>query len=470
MTHPETRPVLWSGDDLRVLLGLEGTDIPDVTGISIDSRTLEPGDLFVALAGDDARYRGAGGGGRDGHEFLDAAATAGAAAALVARDRRHGRGSAALAELAVPDPFDALWILARAARARMTGPVFAITGSSGKTTAKAMLGAALAALTQAPHAAAGSFNNHIGVPLSLARMPATASAAVFEVGMNSPGEIAPLSRLIAPDVALVLNVLPVHLEGLGSLEAIRREKLSIAAGLGPEGVLVVHEPIDLGDEAVRGRVVRFGTGAEADVRLSDDGLGMTISLPDGRRLQAPTAAEGPHRRLTACAVLAMLWAADLDVEAALGAVAASPPPPGRGAVRRCGGVRIIDDSYNANPDSVRHALDGLREGAARRRFALLGDMLELGPDERALHAGLARACEGLDGVFCVGERARALFDALPESLAAGWWPDCEALAVDMDVLRARLGPQDALLVKASNRLFWKHGTVATLCACLEGAR
>lgn len=462
-SDPE-RPVLWTGEALRAVLDLDPElAVPDVGGISIDSRSLRPGDLFVALPGADPRYRGAGGGGRDGHDFVHAAADAGAAAALVARPLDAG-----LPELQVADPFEALWRLARAARSRFHGPVFAITGSSGKTTAKAMLTDALAAVVGEPHAAVGSFNNHIGVPLSLARLPADAPAAVFELGMNSPGEIAPLSRLVAPDVALVLNVLPVHLEGLGSLEAIRREKLSIAEGLGRGGVLVVHDAVDLDEVPLPARVLRFGTSAAADLRLHAEQDGTRIDLPDGRVLRSPVAAEGEHRRLTACAVLAMLVAAELDPEAALGAVAGSAPPPGRGAVRRCGGVRVVDDSYNANPDSVRYALDGLREGAARRRFALLGDMLELGAEAPGLHAALAAHCEGLDSVFCVGPLARSLHEALPPALRGGWWPDCEAL--DLALVRARLGPGDAILVKGSNLLFWKHGTVDALCALLDGAR
>ncbi|MDZ7825858.1 MAG: UDP-N-acetylmuramoyl-tripeptide--D-alanyl-D-alanine ligase [Gammaproteobacteria bacterium] len=429
-----TRPPLWSAAELREALAPVEGEAVDVDGISIDSRTLSPGDLFVALSGGpDPRYRGAGGSGRDGHAFVVDAARAGAAAALVSRPVGD-----ALAELRVADVFDALWRLARAGRDRCRAPVFAITGSSGKTTAKGMLAAALEAIRGDCHAAEGSLNNHIGVPLSLARMPADAASAVFEIGMNSPGEIEPLARLVRPDVALVLNVLPVHLEGLGSIEAIRTEKLSIARGLGPEGILVVHEAVSLtGVDAPR--VLRFGGSPRADVRLEDAGEGVRILLPDGRVLDAAHLAESPHRRLTACAVVAMLHAAGLDPAAGLAAIAATAPPPGRGGIRDCGGVALIDDAYNANPESVRLALEGLRERSTGRRWALLGDMLELGPDELDAHAGLAPACAGLDGVFCVGERTRALHAALPESLRAGWWPDCEALELERVVSRLARG-------------------------------
>ncbi|MCC5874558.1 MAG: UDP-N-acetylmuramoyl-tripeptide--D-alanyl-D-alanine ligase, partial [Gammaproteobacteria bacterium] len=270
-----TRP-LWTAGELTEALGLvEPADV-DVRGVSIDSRSLEPGDLFVALSGaPDARYHGAGGSGRDGHDFVASAARRGAAAALVSR-----RVDAALPQLRVPDTFTALWQLAAGARQRFSQPVIAVTGSSGKTTVKSMLAAAL----PGSHASQGSFNNHIGVPLSLARLPKDAPAAIFEIGMNSPGEIAPLAKLVRPQVALVLNVLGVHLEGLGSLAAIRREKLGIAGGLDGDGVLVVPEGLSLEGCGHQGPILTFGTGSHADVRLVEAGGGARIELPDGRTL------------------------------------------------------------------------------------------------------------------------------------------------------------------------------------------
>lgn len=447
---------LWSRDELTAVLELVEAATVDVDGISIDSRTLRPGDLFVALSGRaDARYRGAGGSGRDGHDFVSDAAQRGAAAALVSR-----RTGIAIPELLVEDTFDGLWRLARAARARFHRPVFAITGSSGKTTAKAMLAAALPAC----HASEGSFNNHIGVPLSLARLRATAAAGVFEVGMNSPGEIAPLSRLIRPDVALLLNVLGVHLEGLGSLEAIRREKLSIAEGLGDEGILVVPDTLDIHDLPDDLKRITFGRSSAADVRLDDSGQVARIHLQRAGTLELALAVDGPHRRLTATGVLACLEAAGLDPTCALEPWRTLEPPAGRGGELQVGGITVVDDSYNANPESIRLAIASLRERTGRRRYALLGDMLELGPEEASLHAGLAEACVGLDGVFCVGERMRALHERLPTGLRAGWWPDCAML--DLDAVIGRLHPGDLLLVKASNRLFWKAGTVNRIAVAL----
>ena len=449
---------LWSARELAAALGVPAVQAADVDGVSIDSRLLRSGDLFVALSGEaDARYHGAGGGGRDGHDFVADAARRGASAALVVRET-----GATITEIVVPDTFAALWDLARHARRRFEGDVFAITGSSGKTTAKGMLAAALPGC----HSAEGSFNNHIGVPLTLARLPADVHSAVFEIGMNSPGEIAPLARLVRPRVALVLNVLGVHLEGLGSLEAIRREKLSIAEGLAEDAVLVAPDTLDLKGLTFAGRIVTFGCGPTADLRLDEpDG---TVQLPDGQTLPLRLAVDGPHRRLTATAVLACLFAAGRDPEKALGHLSGLAPPAGRGGTVEAGGVRIIDDSYNANPDSMRLALGGLRELQANRRFALLGDMLELGPEEAMLHREVARACLGLDGVFCVGQRMRHLFDALPSELRGGWWPDCDAF--DPEVVSGTLMSGDALLVKASNRLFWKHGTVGQLAVTLAARR
>lgn len=450
------RRSLWSGEELTRALDLETHCPVDVDGISIDSRTLRPDDLFIALSGTpDPRYLGAAGSGRDGHDFVADAARRGAAAALVSR-----RLGSEIPELLVTETFDALWTLARAARDRVRGTVFAITGSSGKTTAKGMLAASIAG----SHCSEGSFNNHIGVPLSLARMPADAASGVFEIGMNSPGEIAPLARLVRPDVALVLNVLGVHLEGLGSLEAIRREKLSIAAGLDADGVLVVADDVSLHDLECAGSVLTFGRSMHADVRLEEQAGRAAIRLPDGRGLPLELADDGPHRRMTATAIAACHLAAGSDPETALERIQRLQPPVGRGNVIEVAGVKLIDDSYNANPDSMRLAVSGLLERPARRRYALLGDMLELGPDEVRLHRELATVCRGLDGVFCVGERMAELHAALPPEQQGGWWPDCEAF--DSRQVATLLRPGDVILIKASNRLFWKSGTVNRLAVSL----
>ena len=456
----DTVPLYGAGEIERIL-GHGGSTGPAVTGISIDSRTLERGDLFVALAGDDPRYHGAGGGGRDGHDFVAAAAAAGAAAALVATPLQVD-----LPQIVVADPFDALWSLARAARARLAEdvPVFAITGSSGKTTARGLLSAALEVVAGPTHASIGSLNNYIGVPLSLARTPRHVRSAVYEIGTNSHGEIGPLSVLVRPTVSVLINVLPVHLEGLGSLAGVRQEKLKIAEGLEASGCLVLHDAI-APPERPRHRTLRFGRTDVADIRLDDHDASVTVHLPGGATVSHERLADGPHRRSTACAVIGALAAAGLDPAPALAAIAATEPPRGRGRRTLHGGVHVIDDAYNANPESVRQALAGALEGPEGPRVAVLGDMLERGEASAALHAELADACVGFDKVFCVGALMRALYENLPHAQRGGWTADAAALS------RAALldaAPSGAVvLVKGSNRIFWHAGTVQALCAALE---
>ena len=459
--HPQDSAPLYEAGEIEQILGLGTADAPAVSGISIDSRSLEAGDLFIALAGEDARYHGAGGGGHDGHDFVAAAAAAGATAALVARPV-----DVDLPQIVVPDPFDALWSLARAARARLAPdvPVFAITGSSGKTTARGLLAAGLEVVAAPTHASIGSLNNHIGVPLSIARAPRHARSAVYEIGTNSHGEIGPLSELARPTVSLLINVLPVHLEGLGSIKGVRREKLKIAAGLDSDGTLVLHDAVTPPDEHDY-QILRFGRSADADIRLEDEGRPVTVHLPDGGHVRHDLLADGPHRRSTACAVIGALVAAGLDPAPALPAIAGTAPPRGRGQRRVHDGVTVIDDAYNANPESVRQALAGALEGEAGPRIALLGDMLELGEEERTLHADLDDACSGFDRIFCVGALMGALHDALPAAQRGGWWPDASELPLE-DVLSAA-PPGAVMLVKGSNRIFWKAGTVETLCAALD---
>ena len=456
----DTAP-LYDAGEIEQILGLGTSDAPPVTGISIDSRSLGRGDLFVALAGDDPRYHGAGGSGRDGHDFVAAAAAAGAAAALVAKPM-----AADIPQIVVDDPFDALWTLARAARDRLGGdvPVFAITGSSGKTTARGLLSAALEVVAAPTHASIGSLNNHIGVPLSLARTPRNARSAVYEIGTNSHGEIGPLSVLVRPTVSILINVLPVHLEGLGSIEGVREEKLNIARGLEAGGTLVLHDAIAPPDPR-RHPVLRYGRTTAADIRLEDSDTPVTVHLPGGRSVRHETLADGPHRRSTACAVIGALAAAGLDPAPALAAIAATEPPEGRGRRSLHGGVQVIDDAYNANPESVRLALAGALEGKGGPRIALLGDMLELGTAGAALHADLAEACSGFDKVFCVGALMQALHEKLPEAQRGGWAANAESLS-RAAVLEAA-PPGAVVLVKGSNRIFWRADTVQELCAAFE---
>ena len=452
----ETQP-LWTGLELSTLWGVSCDRALQCTGISLDSRSLATGDLFFALQGGDPRFHGASSQGLDGQRFAAHALEQGAAAVVV----RQSLGAGAR-EIVVPDPFEALWTLAREARKRCPGPVFALTGSSGKTTAKALLTAALQAHfgAGAVHATEGNLNNHLGVPLSLARLPQGTAAAVFELGMNHPGEIAPLSQLVQPTVALVLNILPVHLEGLGSLAAIAEEKLSIAAGLGPEGVLVCPKDRAPGHP----RVVTFedhrGQGTAAafyrDKRGVLQGQGAGLDLK-------PLGAE--HRQRSATAVLACLQAAGLPLATAVPAMAAVAAPKGRGSRDEVGGCVIIDESYNANPESVGLALRDLEAAPGTGpKLALLADMLELGDDGPAYHLALEEALAGLQGVFLIGPLMKPLADRLGPR-CRGWWPSTEAL--DLAPILDALSPGAQLLVKGSNRFFWQARTVDRLRDALE---
>jgi UDP-N-acetylmuramoyl-tripeptide--D-alanyl-D-alanine ligase len=430
---------LWTSAAAAAATGGRATRPFEAAGLSIDSRTLAPGEMFVALADR-----------RDGHEFVADALARGASAALVSR-RPDGVGDDAPL-LLVDDVMDALRDLARAARARTRAQVLGITGSVGKTSTKEMLRAILGAQGRV-HAAERSYNNHWGVPLTLARMPAETDFAVIEIGMNRPGEIAPLARLADLTHALVTTVAPAHLEAFDSVEGIANEKASILEGLRPGGWAILngdiaHAPILAAKaRAVGARPLVFGTAEGADARLTECFLHEaqtvargTLAVPGAAalpvlfRLQTP----GRHFAMNGLAALAAVAAMGGDVAVAMADLGRWIPYDGRG---RRESVRLdpaddslafdlIDDAYNANPASVGAALemlaasrpsDGIGRVARGRRIAVIGDMLELGPTEAALHAELAAhpAVAGLDRIHCVGPRARALWEALPPAFAGG---------------------------------------------------
>ena len=435
--------ILWTWPELCGGVGAAPVDGPIVRGVDIDSRKLRPGDLFVALSGDPGpKFPGARRTDRDGHDYLDAAFAAGAAGALVHRDL-SGAGPC----LVVHDTLEGLWSLGRAARARMTGRVAAVTGSSGKTTFKTFLAQALDAF-----ATPGSLNNHLGVPLSLARTPADAYFAVYEIGTNHPGEIAPLARLARPDVAVVLNVHPAHIAFFDGIDALRREKLSIAEGLGPGGTLVCLDVLERTGVASVTRVLTFGESAGADIRLTGfDGGHATITTPSGT-VRAAVPGGGLHRALSLAAVAAVLVAFDESPDA-IANIAGDAVPAGRGNRVEAGGVTLIDDSYNANPASMAAALRGLvEERDGRRTVALLGEMLELGEDSERLHAALVPLCAAIDRVLCVGEGMRGVHQGLPPERRLGFVASPDAL--DVDAVVDALAPGDVVLLKGSNGVFW----------------
>jgi len=449
---------LWNWQELNLALGLAGGgDGPDVSGVSIDSRTLRAGDLFVALSGDPGpRFHSSFEGARDGHDFLESAVAAGAAAVLVDREVE-----AAVPQLRVEDTLDGLWDLARFARGRISGKVVAITGSSGKTTARVYVEHVLGELGVV-HGSEGSLNNHWGLPLSIARMPRDTEFAVFEIGMNHVGEIAPLARLAAPDVAVVLNVLPAHLGFFDSLDAIRREKLSIAAGLSSSGILVVPDDLDLTGVAPS-EVITFGFSEHGDVRCRgyeqrDDWLVSAAS--GGRELEFVLAEGGRHRVLTGLAPLAVVQALSADVQRAATSLRQVQLPEGRGNRHEIDGLVLVDDSYNANPASMSYALGLLGSSSAKRKIAILGDMLELGERATELHAGLAPDCDAVDMVITVGPTMKSLFDRLPQEKRWQHVESCREL--DVVELSSHLLSGDELLVKGSKKMFWVEGFVARL--------
>ncbi len=438
---------LWTSAELRAATGGALDAEVAVQGISIDTRSIAPGDLFVAL-----RHA------RDGHDFVAEALRKGAACALVDRDPPGVPPDAPL--LRVAETLAGLSALGAAGRARAAARVVGVTGSVGKTTTKEMLRVALAAFG-ATHASAASFNNHWGVPVTLARLPADAAFAVVEMGMNARGEIAPLSRLARPHVGVITSIGTAHIGNLGSEEAIAEEKGDIIAGIVPGGTLVL--PADtrfaarLADRAREAglAVLTHGEAPGSDARLlrydgTAEGGHAEIALRD-RRIEVTLAAPGRHVALNACAVLGAADALGLDAGIAASALAAFGAPAGRGRRLRIavpgGEALLIDDSYNASPPSIRAGLAVLAAQAAARRIAALGDMRELGAEGPAIHAALAPdAAAACDLVFCCGELMGHLYQALPAERRAAHLPDSAALA---PVLRDALRPGDAVLVKGS---------------------
>jgi UDP-N-acetylmuramoyl-tripeptide--D-alanyl-D-alanine ligase len=426
------------------------TDGPEISGISIDSRRTRSGDLFFALPGDPGpRFNPSQRSDRDGHDFIDAALGNGAVG-VVAHDGRTRHAP----QLQVTDTLDALWALGAAARRRLECPVVAVTGSSGKTTVTGFLAAALGGFS-----APGSLNNHLGVPLSLVLTPRGARAAVYELGTNHPGEIGPLSRLVRPDVALVLNVHPAHRQNFASMSALTREKLSIHEGLRSGAELVLEEGLPADTLPPNLRVTRFGRSDGAAVRLMALNDRQGTFLVGTRTVTAHVPGGGEHRAMSVAAVLCVVEVLGRDLTAAR-QLDDSLIGPGRGRELQAGGITIVDDSYNANPESMNAALMGLRAREGARRFALLGEMLELGDESPAYHRALAGQASQLDGVFCVGEGMRPLFEALPGGVALHWAPEPDQALTEKIAATLRRG--DIMLVKGSNRVFWVRDYVTIL--------
>ena len=464
---------LWTSQEIAAATGGAPLGAPfAVTGLSIDTRTLQPGELFVALTGE-----------RDGHDYVETAVAAGAGGALVSRDLK------AVCAVKVNDTLQGLGRLANAARDRSSACRCAVTGSVGKTGVTQAIAAALR-LAGRSHAPVKSFNNHIGVPLTLAALPRDAAFAVFELGMNHAGEIGPLSRLVRPHVAVVTTVGPVHVENFPDGEAgVARAKAEIFEGLARGGVAVLNADdtwFELLAEAARGagaRVLSFGSGKGCDAQLIDfspsplrggsgwgaapetsaeaaphpnpspqgDGARVVAKLR-GREMSFPIAQSGAHWGSNSLAVLLAVEALGAPLACALDALAGFAPLAGRGATRRVavpgGELTLVDESYNANPVSMRAAIATLAQ-APPRRIAVLTDMLELGPDAARHHAELAEPIRAADvaATYLAGPSMRHLHDALPHGRRGVWAYDAAELA---PAVLAGVRPGDTVMVKGSN--------------------
>lgn len=452
---------LWTSADAATATGGRAATDWAATGVSIDTRSIMPGDLFVALK--DAR---------DGHEFVAQALDKGAAAALVSRVPDGVAPDAPL--LIVDDVLTGLERLGKAARARTNAQVIAVTGSAGKTSTKEMLRDVLAGQGRV-HAAEASYNNHWGVPLTLARMPADADFAVIEIGMNHPGEIAPLVAMAAPNVAIVTTVVEAHLAAFAALADIAREKAAIFGGLVPGGTAIYRGDLPVSDilraaaQQATDITVSFGATPDCALSLTEVALQQDVTIAhaqiDGAPVLFKLNAAGRHFAENALSVLATVRAVGGDLGLAVPALGRWAPPAGRGLRERrwLDSVDpqmyfdLIDDAFNANPAAMRAALEVLAASepahnvgriAAGRRIAVLGDMLELGADEGAMHAAIAELPDlnRLQLVHCVGPRMRALYDILPAALRGEWVETAPELAARASAL---VDAGDVVLVKGS---------------------
>lgn len=447
---------LWNGEQLVAAMGARGQGaIPEaITGVSIDTRTLEAGDAFFAIRGE----------ARDGHDFVAAALDKGAGLAVI--DKAHADAFADRGPCAVVD--DVLKAMERAGMARraaLQAGVVAVTGSVGKTGTKEALRLTLSRQGKT-HAPVASYNNHWGVPLTLCRTPRDVRYGVYEIGMSNPGEILPLARMVQPDVAIVTTVQPVHLAAFESIEGIAHEKAAIFSGLKPGGTAIVNADIaqagllrELAQASPAGRIISFGEHPEADVRLLSCSLRPDVSTVDAMVLGQPVTyrlgSPGRHIVLNSLAVLAAIEALGADLALAALALGDLRPPAGRGAQQVLQGPGghfiLIDESYNGNPASMRAAIENLGRipvAGRGRRIAVLGDMLELGPTAPELHKGLVEpvTANGVDVVFACGPLMRGLYDSLPSALRGAYAGQSSGLEpLVLDAIRAG----DVITVKGS---------------------
>jgi UDP-N-acetylmuramoyl-tripeptide--D-alanyl-D-alanine ligase len=448
-----TANMLWTTPEVAVATGGLCTTSFAAASVSIDSRSIKPGDLFVALKGPSF----------DGHEFVAAALAQGAAAAIV---HRLPAGVAETAPLVrVEDTYQALLKLARTARARAHGQIVAVTGSVGKTGTKEALLLVLGRQGRTS-ATQGNLNNHWGLPLTLARLPASAAYGVLEMGMNHPGEITPLTRLGRPHVAIITTIESVHSEFFTSTAEIADAKAEIFLGLEPGGTAVLNRDnkhfgrlARAAEDAGVASILDFGKHKDAKVRLVRAEL-----EPEYSQVSASVAGEavnyrvgipGQHWVMNSLAVLAAVSALGANVRRAAATLAELSAPKGRGqtttVILSDGAFTLIDESYNASPVSMTAAIEALgrrQPGEGGRRIAVLGDMLELGEDSPQLHADLLKPLRRnhIDLVFTAGKNMERLWEALPSSLRGGHAASSDRLS---PLMTGSVRPGDIVMVKGS---------------------
>jgi UDP-N-acetylmuramoyl-tripeptide--D-alanyl-D-alanine ligase len=448
---------LWTTEDMiNAMAGRPFGTLPEgITGISIDSRTIGRGEAFFAIKGDRV----------DGHDYASMAMANGATLLVVSEARLPGLGRLTVPMIVVDDVLAALGRLAVASRRRSRAQIIAVTGSVGKTTTKEMLRHVLSPSGKV-HASVASFNNHWGVPLTLARMPLDTHYGVFEVGMNHPGEIRPLVKMIRPHVALITTIAPAHLGNFDSIKDIAAAKAEVFEGLMPGGHVVLNRDNDQYDFLERTaqalgiqNIHSFGQHAKAEFRLaefngSDESSTLWMTI-DGDTLEVAIGAPGRHIAENALAALGVVTLANADLDKAIAALATLQPGKGRGRRHKLsigyGSFALIDESYNANPASMRAAialLAAAEPAGHGRRIAVLGDMLEMGDHAQEVHSELSGPllAAGIEHVWLAGKDMTALKDVLPDSVHVEYRETAEELA---KYALNSVAPGDVLMVKSS---------------------
>lgn len=450
--------MMWTLRDLKRANGVPSAGANfDVDGVSIDSRTVQKQDVFVALKGE-----------RDGHDFVQKAFENGAKVAVV-----EHVVDCEIEQIVVPDTLKALWNMGEYQRKHAQATRVAVTGSCGKTTTKEMLGAVLKA-----HKSEGSYNNHLGVPLTLSRMDREAEMAVFEIGMNHPGEIMPLSQLVKPDIAVVTNIAPVHIGAFADENEIAIEKLSIQKGLVPEGRLVTSIQVyEKYKHYFDVEPVLFSMNEYDDVPVK---LEKVTQSATGQNIVANVAGSlvsyrlhlfGDHAIYNSLAALTVAMELGVDMKQAALALELIQPVAGRGNAYEVDGVEVIDESYNANPASVRAAVQTLLNRPGKGRcVAVLGDMKELGENSAQYHRDLADICEELDTLITIGSDMRHLHEALKNKEGLTTWHVDEQKEMNLDKFARQLEIGDVVMVKGSKTSLWNYNFVERLVKAIENRK